>query len=228
MSKLKDAFESGEGFYTASEVALYARMHQATVRSWFFNRKRPIFRSGTSTVHPDLLTFTDLVEAIYIRRLRSEFKISFPVIRTAIDMAIKLKGVPHPFAHPDFKTVLVGKREINIIEKEKSGVLTALAPNSGQTSDCSILMDFIDDLEFGPSDTIIKHIAFKAPSDRVIIAPNFNFGAPIMESCGYPAEVLWVAHKAEGGIKRAADAYGVEEATVQAAVDYYGGMLNAA
>jgi uncharacterized protein (DUF433 family) len=228
MSKLKTAFESGEGFYTVSEVALYARMHPKTVRNWFLNKTRPTFRKATSTVEPNLLTFTDLVEAIYVRRLRTEFNISFSVIRTAIDMAIKLKNVAHPFAHPEFRTVLVGKREINIIEREKPSVMTALAPNSGQQSDCTILSDFIEDLEFSADRKIIKHIAFKAVSDRIIIAPNFNFGAPIMENSGYPAEVLWTAARVEGGAERAAEIYGVDVSTVQAAVEYYGGVLQAA
>ena len=228
MSKLKDAFESGEGFYTVAEVALYARMSTQTARKWFLDKERPTFRKGTSTVEPDLLTFTDLVEAIYVRRLRKEFGISFPVIRTAIDMATKLKGVPHPFAHPEFRTVIVGKKEINIIERADPTVMVALAPNSGQSAVCEILADFIEDLEFGADDKIIKHIAFRAAKDRVIIAPNFNFGAPMLENSGYTAETLWYAVKAEGSVGKAAEAYGVDESTVQAAVDYYGSVLKAA
>ena len=227
MSKLTDVFESGEGFYTIAEVALYARMHQNTVRAWFSGRNHPVFRKGTSSMGEGVLSFTDLVEAIYVRRLRRIHGITFPVIRTAIETAKRLKGVEHPFAHPEFRTVVVG-REINIIERDDSSVMTALAPNPGQQSDITILSDFITDLEFDHGNKIIKHIAFRAPVDRVIITPNFNFGAPMMEASGYTAEALWVAYKAEGGLKQAADAYGVDEATVKAAVDYYGGVLKAA
>lgn len=227
MSKLTQVFESGEGFYSIPEVAFYAQMHPNTVRSWFSTKKGPVFRKGTSSLGDDVLSFTDLIEAIYVRRLRNEFKIQFPVIRTAIDMAMKLKGVDHPFAHPEFRTVIVGK-EINIIERHNPTIMTALAPNSGQVSDYVILSQFIEDLEFSKDNRIIKHIAFKAPTERIIIAPDFNFGAPMMESCGYTAESLWIAHRAEGGIKQAAEAYGVPEATIQAAVDYYGGVLKAA
>jgi uncharacterized protein (DUF433 family) len=132
--------------------------------------------------------------------------------------------VEHPFAHPNFRTVVVGK-EINIVEKEAESTMIALAPNSGPTSDATILEQFIHELEFDDSNKITKYIAFKAPRDRVFIAPDFNFGSPMMESSGYTAETLWRAHRAEGGIQQAALAYGVEDFTVQAAVDYYDGIL---
>jgi len=229
MSKLTDAFERGEGFYTIAEVAFYAQMHPVTVRSWF-RKKYPLFRSGTSSIDSCLLTFTDLIEALYVRKLRTEFKIGFPTIRTAIDTASRLKGVPHPFAHPDFRTVVVGK-EINIIDRysdDTDPAMVALAPNPGQISSSKILEQFIDDLEFDAGRKIIKHIAFRAARERVIIAPDFNFGEPMVESAGYPAETLWTACRAEGGVKQAADAYGVEEYTVQAAVDYYESILKSA
>jgi uncharacterized protein (DUF433 family) len=222
MSKLTDAFERGEGMYTVSDVAFYARMHPKTLRTWF-SKSKPLFRRGTSTIDDYLFSFTDLVEAIYVRMLRQDYGVSFPVIRTAIDTAKKLENVDHPFAHPNFQTVVVGK-EINII-KPGSQHMVALAPNSGQVSDRIILERFIQDLEFGPDNKIIKHIAFRAPQDRVIISPEFNFGEPMLESNGYTAEVLWLAKQSEGGIKQAADAYGVEESAVKAAVDYYEGFL---
>lgn len=104
--------------------------------------------------------------------------------------------------------------------------MTALAPNPGQISDTTILEQFIDDLEFDKNNKIIKLIAFKAPADRVIITPDFNFGAPMLEKCKYPAEVLWLAKQSEGGVKEAAQAYEVDESTVQVAVDYYESILN--
>jgi len=224
MSKFTEAFERGEGLYSVADVAFYAKMHPNTVRAWFTSRDRRIFRAGTSSIDSCFLSYTDLIEAIYVRKLRREFHIGFPVIRTAIDMAKKLKGVEHPFAHPDFRTVVVGK-EINIIEKESDDTMIALAPNSRQVSATAILEQFIDELEFDAGKNIIKYIAFKAPRDRVFIAPNFNFGSPMMESSGYTAETLWRARNAEGGIPEAAKAYGVEDFTVKAAVDYYDGIL---
>ena len=50
----------------------------------------------------------------------------------------------------------------------------------------------------------------------------------MLENSGYTAETLWYAVKAEGSVGKAAEAYGVDESTVQAAVDYYGSVLKAA
>lgn len=226
MSKLTEAFERSEGLYTVREVAFYARMHPSTVRSWFYHKSRPRFRGTTPSVDDQFLSFTDLIEAIYVRKLRREFRISFPVIRTAIDTAKALKKVDHPFAHPDFRTVVVGKSEITIIERGEEARMVSLAPDPGQISDTTILEQFIDDLEFDNNNKIIKLIAFKAPTDRIIITPDFNFGAPMLEKCKYPAEILWLAKQSEGGLKEAAEAYEVDESTVQAAVDYYESILN--
>lgn len=229
MPKIIEAFEAGTGIYTISETAFYTRLHQNTIRAWFFRQDAPPrFRRPSLTFEgAPLLSFTDFVEALYVSELRSRFHISFHRIRKAIDTARELKGVQHPFAHPEFRTVIIGK-SIHIQERDSPEVLTSLAPDSGQTSDKVILEDFIDALEFDEEDIAKLYVAYVDDGERVIAARDYNFGIPMMESCGYTAETLYNAAAIEGGAQKAADAYGVDFNTVRVAIKYLESLQKAA
>jgi hypothetical protein len=229
MPKIIEAFEAGTGIYTVPETAFYSKLHPNTIRAWFFRQNTaPRFRRPSLTFEgAPLLSFTDFVEALYVSELRSRFHISFHRIRKAIGTARDLKGVEHPFAHPDFRTVIIGKT-IHIQERESPEVLTSLAPDSGQTSDKVILEDFINSLEFDECDVAKLYVAYSAEGERVIAARDYNFGIPMMESCGYTAQTLFDAAAVEGGAQKAADAYGVEFTTVKVAIDYLNSLQRAA
>jgi hypothetical protein len=141
MAKIIEAFEAGTGIYSIAETALLT------------------FEGAP------LLSFTDFVEALYVSELRSPpFSISLHRIRKAIDAARELKGVEHPFAHPDFRTVIIGK-SIHIQERDSPEVLTSLAPDSGQTSDKVILESFINSLEFDDRDVAKLYVAYIAEGE---------------------------------------------------------------
>jgi hypothetical protein len=229
MPKIVEAFEAGTGIYTVRETAFYARLHPNTIRAWFFREDAPPrFRRPTLTFEgAPLLSFTDFVEALYVSELRSRFRISFHRIRKAIDTARGLKGVPHPFAHPDFRTVIIGK-SIQIQERDSPEVLTSLAPDSFQTSNTIILEDFIEKLEFDDQDVAKLYVAYAVNGERVIAARDYNFGIPMMESAGYTAKTLYDAAAVEGGAQKAADAYGVDFNTVKVAIEYIDSLQKAA
>ena len=229
MPKIIEAFEAGTGIYTVGETAYYTKLHPKTIRAWFFGQDAlPRFRQPSLTFEgAPLLSFTDFVEAIYVSELRSRFKISFHRIRKAIATARKLKNVENPFAHPDFRTVIIGK-SIHIQDRDSPEVLTSLAPDSGQTSDKLILEDFIERLEFDEEDAAKLDVAYTDQGERIVAARDYNFGIPMMESAGYTAQTLYDAANDEGGAQKAADAYGVEFKTVKVAMDYINGLQKAA
>jgi hypothetical protein len=230
MAKIIEAFEAGTGIYSIAETAFYTRLHPKTIRAWFFREDAaPRFRRPSLTFEgAPLLSFTDFVEALYVSELRSPpFSISLHRIRKAIDAARELKGVEHPFAHPDFRTVIIGK-SIHIQERDSPEVLTSLAPDFGQTSDKVILESFINSLEFDDRDVAKLYVAYIAEGERVVAARDYNFGIPMMESSGYTAQTLFDAAAVEGGAQKAADAYGVEFTTVKVAIDYFNSLQRAA
>lgn len=227
MASLAQQIERGEACYTIPEVAFYAKMHPMTVRRWFFDKDQPTFRSPSICSDEEtLLSFTDFVEAVYVRTLRKKYSIPMKTIRIAVNAARNL-NVEHPFAHPDFRTVIQGK-SIHIREKDNLKTMVELAPSPNQTSSIEILHDYINDIQFDDAGEIIKYYAHRDPRDNVIVTPEFNFGSPMLEECKYTAETLWNAKRAEGSVANAARVYGVDESAVQIASDYYEGLLNAA
>ncbi len=229
MPKIIEAFEAGTGIYTVEETAFYTRLHQKTIRAWFFREDAaPRFRRPIITFEgAPLLSFVDFVEALYVSELRSRFHIGFRAIRRAIESARQLQGVEAPFAHPDFRTAII-RREINIIHKDSPEVLTALEPRPGQMSNRIILEDFIKSLEFDEEDVAKLYVAYVQGNERVVAARDYNFGIPMMESCGYTAQTLYDAAAVEGGAQKAADAYGVEFTAVKVALDYITSLQKAA
>lgn len=169
--------------------------------------------------NPHLLTFTDFVEALYVKELRDRFNISFPVIRTAIETARDLEQIANPFAHPNFRTAVVGK-SIYLYQVNKPDLMTGLTHERGQVSSKVILQDFIESLEFDDEDIAKLYVAYQVPGERIVAARDYNLGIPMMESSLYTAETLWNAVASEGGVQEAALAYDVKESTVQVAMDY--------
>lgn len=55
---------------------------------------------------------------------------------------------------------------------------------------------------------------------NVLIDPEVRFGEPVIEESGHTVKTLWAAVSSEGGIERAADAFGVEVEAVEAACNY--------
>ena len=60
------------------------------------------------------------------------------------------------------------------------------------------LEKFIDSLEFDDHDHAKLYVAYAARGERVVAARDYNFGVPMMESCGYTAETLYDAAAVEG------------------------------
>jgi uncharacterized protein (DUF433 family) len=87
---------------------------------------------------------------------------------------------------------------------------------------------FINSLEFDECDLVSAYVAYVSDNERIVASRGFNFGVPMMESCGYTAETLWNAVKVEGGVEEAASAYGVHAKTVQVALDYLESLKPAA
>lgn len=216
---LAEAIESGTGYYSLSEVARYASIHPNTLRAWFFHPEAPRFRERSARLHKKYaLTFMDLIEAIYVRKLRKQYNISMCEIRKAIRTYEKECGNKNLFAHPKYRTIVDGK--VICIKKEND--LMALSHEPGQMIDYTIVEDFIENLVFDENDNIQRYIAYtdKEKRDAVIISPTYSMGEPVLEKSGYSVDAICNAVEVEGDIKLAADAYDIPAYSVKMALDY--------
>lgn len=216
---LSEAMDSGLGCYSLSEVAYYARIHPNTLRAWFFHPDAPRFRERSNRFSEKyFLTFIDLIEAIYVRKLRKEYRVPMKYIRQAILTYEKEYGTVNFFAHPGHRTVVDGKI-ICIVNEDQ---LVALSHQPGQLIDYKIVKGFTENLVFDEDDNIQRYIAYteKRRRDAVFISPTYSLGEPVLKNSGYTVAAICNACRVEGGIKPAAEAYAIPEYSVRTALQY--------
>jgi uncharacterized protein (DUF433 family) len=208
----------GVGLYTPSEAALYARVPARMLRRWFYGTKerraalRPQFSGEDKTI-----TFLDFVQTLAVREIRLRHGVPLQRIRQAVEVARKV-GVEYPFARPH-KTFLFGQDIA--IQLDDGRLVQASGKHKTNTLMKRIVELYLRDLTFGPNGLAASYLAFKWNACEITMDPKVRFGEPMIRSSGYSARALWEAVESEGGIKEAAEAYGVEEAEVEAAYRYY-------
>ncbi len=230
MISLLDAALKGRGVYSVSEAARYAKMPVATVRSWFFPSpgRHGMRRGDIQEPERKALSFYDFVEALAVRALRVDHKVSLKAIRQAIEFAQQQYGVEHIFAREDHRTLLDPHGEMHIVLRGETNPIAISGKSSGQQSFQACVEMYMRDLKFSQDGLAELYTAFRFGEQSVIINPAFSFGEPVMKENGYPADVLWRAVIAEGSIERAAELYDASGASVEAAYRYCNGELGMA
>lgn len=221
---IEDMIGSGEGIYTLSEVARYARMQPITLSRWFKgdNYCKRVFTLEDAKV----ITFLDFVQVLAVRNLRVFYNVKLQKIRDAVDRAAKDFGLTHPFAskHATF----LFDNEIWIQPEGKT--LTQISGKGyGQQAIQTVVENFLEDISFDPQDgKAVKYKAFESRGNKITMIPTVRFGEPMLEDCGYTPEALVEAAKTEGSPEAAARNYGVSVDQVKTCIDYFDHLLVAA
>jgi uncharacterized protein (DUF433 family) len=212
----------GLGLYSPSEAAFYARIPTQTLTRW-------IFGSGTSQAVVDrqvsvsddkIVTFLDFVQALAIRAIRIRHRIPLQTIRQAHDDAVKYYNVPYPFARPH-QVFLLPETKTLIIKLNDDDLRALSGRTRGNKMIVQIVEPFLRDVSFDESQLAAKYIAWSNQDGVITMNPQYRFGEPIIDDCGYTAQALWQAYETEGGVEAAAKAYGVEDKHVLLACEYY-------
>jgi uncharacterized protein (DUF433 family) len=209
------------GLYTVPMAARLLAAKPDKVRSWVegygHSKATPILirqlpRVGGKTV----LGFLDLIESAFVRHFR-DIGYSPQTIRK---VALKLRdrhGVDHPFAmnkrfKADGKSIFEevvtdeGERRLVNLMNDNFVIIPAVEPS---------LFDqvfYVDDIarEWTP---IRQH-------DRIVMNPKIAFGRPVVKGVWVPTETLFNSYQVEGGVREAAEEFGISEADVSAAVSF--------
>ena len=204
----------GSGLYTLSEAALYARVSPEMLRRWLFGSGR-----GTAVIDPQydsdekLVSFLDLVQALAIREIRIQRSVPLKKFREAIKVARERFRLDHPFARRHC-TYLWGNELV--IRPSGDEFVEASGRHRGQRLFTFVEM-YLKDLSFNPDGLANRYQVYVSPAGvPVVMDPRKRFGEPLLPS-GYSVQSLWEAITIEGGIDRAAQAYGVPPAEVEAA-----------
>ncbi len=216
-----DLLTAGTGLYTLPEAALYSRLHPAVLGRWLFGNK-----SGGRVLSPQLaddeeraVTFLDFVQALAVRSIRQQHRLSLDKIRTAIERAEKDFGVKYPLARKH-TTYLLG-RDIQIFPEKGGNPIQLTGRNTGQICNRPIVELQLRDLGWDPEGLAESYRAFSWDGAEVLMDPAKHFGEPIVPSCNYSARALWEAAETEGGIEAAAEVYGVAPHEVETACRYF-------
>lgn len=204
----------GTGIYSVPEAALYARVSTAVLSRWVFGTA-----SGQPVIEPQygrderVVSFLDLVQTLAVREIRLQRKVPLSKFRQAIRLAKERFGLDHPFARRHC-TYLLGDELVIRPGPSRDEYVEASGRHTGQRLFPFVEM-YLENLDFATDGLAAKYRIYTGPVP-VTMDPSVRFGEPLLPS-GYTPFALWDAIKAEGGIDRAARAYGVPVEEVQTA-----------
>ena len=217
----------GIGLYTPAEAAMYARIKTSTMSRWVFGDKRSD-AAFTHQIEGDepTVSFLDFVQALAVRAIRTEHKVSLQKIRAAVDLVQTTHGISYPFAR-DHKTFYIneGSAAGELAIEIEGHLIQISGKNKRQHLLGPIAEIYMQQITFGDDGLACEYTAWKSDSGIIRMDPRIRFGEPLVANCGYSAETLWKAVQTEGSIKDAAKAYGVHERDIRAACEYFDHLI---
>jgi hypothetical protein len=222
------------GIYTPAEAAFYARIRTQRMNSWLYGSKNanPVVSPERGEESRDV-SFLDFVQALAIRSIRRDHRVSLQKIRGAVDFAKVHYKVSHPLAmqHATFLFDRKSKRgefrdddaryELVIKLRGDKGeeLIQVTGAKAGNKMIAEIVELFLKDLTFDEEGRPEEYSAWRWGEHSVKMNPRKHFGDPLLPS-GYTAQAIWESVKAEGSLEAAAKAYGVDRTEVELACSY--------
>jgi uncharacterized protein (DUF433 family) len=217
----------GKGVYSKREASRLLRVPVDKVDRWLLG-KTTVRRGVTGGLKPVVvakieqlddrvtLTFTDLIELLFVRGFR-ETGLSLQYIRAAAEKAADLFKTSHPFALKQFATD--GRRIFSTLEVD-DGDRRIMDLLRDQLIIPSVMDRYLTQLDYDLGSGSAIRWWPRGKQGMVRIDPRVSFGAPTVPS-GVPTETLHKAFLANGQDPSVvASWYEVPEADVRAAVDY--------
>lgn len=220
LNPLVDSVLSGQGLYSVSEAAFYAKMPRVTLSTWFFGRSdRSAYREHSlPSDEQQFLTFDEFIEAVAIRSLRSEHNFQLSQILEALTFAEEKWGIKHLFSHPRHRAAIDNKKGIYIYLDEDGDPVQISKPSlRGQKSFHPLVQSYLKLLHFDTKEHLISY----KPADSISMQPSICYGEPFVDNVYYPVKTLYDAYLSEGGIVRAANLFEIDEESVKKAVRYW-------
>ncbi len=215
----------GVGVYTLQEAAFYNSISSKKLSRWLYGASNafPVIKSQLYQQH--LVSFLDLIQTKAIDKARM-LGISLPRIRQAIKFAKEECGIDFPLAHR-YALVEFGK-ELHI----KNGFTNTITQITGKYKKQNLMTDivqqFIQDLEFNAQDVAEKYTPFENNGIKIILNPKVQFGLPLVENTGYPADALYQSYLAENSVQGVEDEFGVSKDEIETAILYMQSLKEAA
>lgn len=224
----RDASLLDRELYEVSIAADVLRVPQSTLRWWLEGGERrgkfypPVLRpepTGSS-----VLTWGEVVEAGYLAGYRRKLRVKLWRLRDLVALLREELGTPYPLATarpwvgPGRRLLLEAVERVGL-EPDYRPVL--VEPTTGQAVLLPIAERFLARVDFEPPEDpegIATRIRPMGKASSVVIDPDVRFGVPSIG--GISTSVLAEKAKAGEPIEALADAYGLDQAAVIAALNY--------
>lgn len=186
-----------EPAYSVSEVARYAQVPTATLRSWAAGRLYPAAGKerwfsrlfSPAQVEPLQLSFLNLIEAHVLGAMRREYAIKMPRVRNALSFVERELGVERPLATQKFRT-----DGIDLFVEHVGLLITA--SRAGQLASPELLRARLQRIEFDGAGLAARlyplaWTAADASEPRlIVIDPLIAYGRPSIAGRGVPTAVV--------------------------------------
>jgi uncharacterized protein (DUF433 family) len=212
----------GVGLYSLPEVARLLQMPSATLRRWLLgsasmvgNLNTPplVRRDDAELVARGLLTFTELIELLLIRRLR-EAGVSLTTIRAVAEQVAAALQTPHPFAVAPFyaerTSPLTGNGDTAFLPRDVSAWGNNEAVWETVRAEFAAQLDFAEDR--------VRRYWPLGKERRVVLDPGRAFGQATDPASGVLTRVLADSHAAGETVDAVAEWYRVEPEAVRDAI----------
>lgn len=210
------------GFYSPADASRLLQVASPKLRGWLNgwpnSASGPIIDrdfKGSRTI-----SFLDLMELRFIEAFRSQ-GVSMPTLRAAAARARKEWNQSHPFALSKAR-YLTDRRSVfaQVAKQEGDRVTWDMATGQHEMWDV-IEATIAKGVQFDPkSDLALRWFPLQAEFPMVVIDPAKAFGKPALAS-GVPTAAIHRMWRAEGGkISRVAEAFGIDPADAQAAIEF--------
>lgn len=205
------------GIYTIEQIARLARLSPRILHRWYDGDggNGPALIRHMPKNNAEALSFVDFVQALAIRALRKDRKLSLQKIREAIQHA-ETFGIKYPFARKH-QTFLFSDE---VVLEVDDTLVTVTGKHNRQQLIRPVVELYLDDLTFDDSGLAMQYVPLREGQRHILINPSIKFGAPIVMPCCYTAASLINAVESEGSIKGAAEAFEVAEEDVKFALRY--------
>lgn len=235
-----------KGIYTLTDAALLVRVDARKIRRWLFGYSHqratawhksrafspPLWQveHGAQEGVEKVISFLDLLELRIVREFVMQ-GVPLSVVRHCLKTAKALFGQDHPLTRQRFLTdgSTIFHEALSAVQGEEEGDGPALLDLSKRQH---VFRTIIQDALYAGIDHVGGKVLrwYPKPNDRsVVVDPQFQFGQPIVQSCGVPTAALYAAWLAESKNKdTVASLYEVDLQHVESAVRFETELRHAA
>jgi uncharacterized protein (DUF433 family) len=212
--------------YTLAEAARYLRLPAATLRSWVLGRQYPTSEGGAqfspllhpASRRPELLSFSNLIEAHVLRSLRTEHGVPVKALRGALAYAEKKLGIERLLLHSDLRA------NAGRVFLDRYGELVELSA-SGQLAMRLLFDEHLRRVEWDSANfptRLYPFVSGAAPSEErpIVIDARIAFGRPVVARKGVSTSVIAERLDAGESVEDVAADYDLGAPEIEQAVLY--------